>query len=298
MNKLIFLLSAFIIFLTSCGGEKEKGSPEYIQEVRQWEQKRISRLKEETGWLNLVGLLWLDEGNNSFGYAKDNDIIFPSGPEHIGNLLLKDSVITITVNPGVKVLNEGKPVTEMIMKDDYSDSTTVLTLGSLRWNIIKRIKGFAIRLRDLNASLLKEFNEIERFPINEDWKIIAKFDEYNPPRKIIIPDIFGITEEELSPGAAVFEVDGNTYRMDALDAGGNRIWFIFSDLTSGKETYGAARYLYTDKPDSLGNVIIDFNLAYNPPCVFTKFATCPFTPEENYLKLRVTAGEKMWRGHH
>ena len=302
MKKNIFFLTILTIGLLiySCKNENlvQKGTPEYISEVEQWDQKRISRLKEETGWLNLAGLFWLKEGENKFGSAKNNDIIFTFGPGQIGSLFLIDSIVTIKVNPGVEVLHNGTSVSEMIMNDDYSDSTTFLQTGSLKWNIIKRTKGFAIRLRDLSSKLVKEFKGIERFPINVDWKIEAKFNIYDPPKKIMIPDVVGTVDEESSPGAAVFEVDGKTFSMDALDAGGSRIWFIFADETSGEETYGAGRFLYTDKPDSLGKVILDFNKAYNPPCVFSKFATCPLPPKDNYLKLRITAGEKMWGEDH
>lgn len=294
----LFCFIMSITFLTGCWENlKQKASPEYLEEVNQWHERRQSRLKEETGWLNLAGLFWLKEGNNSFGSAKDNNIVFPSGPAYIGKLMLKDSVITLSVNSGVEVLNEGKPVKEVALRDDHSENTTYLETGSLGWNIIKRTNGFAIRLRDLESPVIKEFNGIDRFPVNEDWRIEAKFEEYDPPKKIIIPDVTGIVDEELSPGAVKFIVDGNEYRLDAVDAG-KRLWFIFADETSGKETYGAGRYLYADKPDSNGIVILDFNLAYNPPCVFTKYATCPFPPEQNYLKLRIAAGEKMWNGVH
>lgn len=302
MKKIIFLFTAFFTLLSiySCKNEifDQKGTPEYISELNEWHQKRIARLKEETGWLNLVGLFWLKDGENKFGSAKDNHIIFPSGPKHIGSLLLQDSLVTINVLPGVSVFNNEQPVKEMILKDDHTPEPTILALGSLRWYIIKRTKGYAIRLRDLNAELLKSFKSIESFPVNIDWKIVAKFEKYDPPKKIVIPDIVGTADEENSPGAVVFTKNNQTYRMDALNAGGNRIWFIFADETSGKETYGAGRFLYTDKPDSNGVVILDFNKAYNPPCVFTRFATCPLPPKDNYLKLRITAGEKMWGEHH
>jgi uncharacterized protein (DUF1684 family) len=296
--KLIKCFLLTLVILDSACTEKPTSDPEHIKEVEEWHQKRIARLYEETGWLNLAGLFWLKAGDNKFGSAKDNDIIFPSGPEHIGTLTLKDSVVTIKVNPGVEVLHNGTPVTEMVMKDDYSNSTTFLQAGTLRWNIIKRTKGYGIRLRDLNAELLKTFKDIETFPVDKKWRIKARFEEYNPPKKILIPDIVGTVDTEKSPGAVVFKVDGKSYRMDALDAGGNRIWFIFADETSGEETYGAGRFLYTDKADSNGIVILDFNKAYNPPCVFTKFATCPLPPKDNYLKLRITAGEKMWGEQH
>lgn len=300
----IFLVLLFIQILVlsfySCNNEKlfQKGSAEYISEIEQWHQKRIARLKEETGWLNLVGLFWLSQGENSFGSAKDNDIIFPSGPGHIGSLILQDSIVTIKVLSGVPVFSNENPVTEMILKDDHSEEPTILQVGSLRWYIIKRTKGYAIRLRNLNAELVKSFKGIETFPINEDWRIEAKFEKYDPPKKITIPDIVGTSDEESSPGTVVFTKENQTFRIDVLDAGGNRIWFIFADETSGEETYGAGRFLYTDKADSNGIVILDFNKAYNPPCVFTKFATCPLPPRDNYLKIRITAGEKMWGEHH
>lgn len=299
-----FLIILFVQFVVvsfySCNNEQlvQKGSPDYISEIEQWHQKRISRLKEESGWLNLVGLFWLKEGENKFGSATDNDIVFPSGPEHIGLLVLQDSIVTIKVLPDVQVLNNEKPVSEMTLKDDHSEEPTILQVGSLRWYIIKRTKGYAIRLRDLNAELLKTFKGIGIFPINDDWKIEAKFEKYDPPKKITIPDIIGTSDEENSTGAVIFTKNNQTFRMDALDAGGNRIWFIFADETSGEETYGAGRFLYTDKADSNGIVILDFNKAYNPPCVFTRFATCPLPPKDNYLKLRITAGEKMWGDHH
>ncbi|QQS36623.1 MAG: DUF1684 domain-containing protein [Ignavibacteriales bacterium] len=301
MKKFVFVLIAFIsVFFTSCDKEnlEQKGSPEYVSEIQHWHNQRITRLKSETGWLNLAGLFWLKEGENKFGSAKDNDIIFPSGPEHIGSLFLADSVVTIKVLPGVNVLLNDSAITEMKLNDDFTNPTTFLQAGSLKWNIIKRVKGFGIRLRDLDSELAKNFTTIETFPINSDWKIEAKFEPYNPPKKILIPDVIGTTEEEDSPGAVVFIRDNQTYRMDALDAGGSRIWFIFADQTSGEETYGAGRFLYADKPDSNGIVILEFNKAYNPPCVFTKFATCPLPPKDNFLKLRITAGEKMWGEQH
>lgn len=297
--RLLFTAVLFCLIaltLTECEESlKQRASPEYLEEINQWHERRQTRLKEESGWLNLVGLFWLKEGNNTTGSAKDNNIVFPSGPTYIGNLILKDSVVTLIVNTDVEVFCEGKPVKEMILRDDQSENTTYLQIGSLKWYLIKRTKGFAIRLRDLESPLIKEFKGIDRFPVNEDWRVEAKFENYDPPKKILIPDITGVIDEEFSPGAAKFVVDGNEYRLDAVDAG-NRLWFIFADGTSGEETYGAGRYLYADKPDSNGIVILDFNLAYNPPCIFTKFATCPFPPEQNYLKLRITAGEKMWDG--
>jgi len=286
MYKLISLAILFIIILAASGcSEKEpepKGTPEYIAEIDQWHQKRIERLKDESGWLTLVGLYWLKEGDNIFGSDKNNDIVFPeNAPQYIG---LVSS-------------NEGKPIKEIKLKHDLTGNPTILDLGSLRWYIIKRGDRYGIRLRDINVPLRNKFNGIERFPVNEDWKINASFEAFDPPKVISLPTQMGTVVEEPSPGAVVFEKDGQTYRIDAVDTG-KRLWLIFADETSGKETYGAGRYLYIDKPDSTGNTVVDFNLAYNPPCVFTKYATCSFPPKQNLLKLRITAGEKMWEENH
>ncbi|MGB5848239.1 MAG: DUF1684 domain-containing protein [Ignavibacteriaceae bacterium] len=302
MYKFNSLAILFIIILAASGcSEKEaepKGTPEYIAEIDQWHQKRIERLKDENGWLTLVGLHWLKEGDNIFGSDKNNDIVFPeNAPQNIGKIILKDSVITLNVNEEVNVTNEGKSIKEINLEHDLTGNPTILDLGSFRWYIIKRGDRCGIRLRDINAPLKNKLDGIERFPVNEDWKITASFEAYDPPKVISLPTQLGTVEEEPSPGAVVFEKDEQTYRIDAVDTG-KRLWLIFADETSGKETYGAGRYLYIDKPDSTGKVIVDFNLAYNPPCVFTKFATCSFPPKQNFLKLKITAGEKMWEKNH
>lgn len=298
--KIILLVIVILLISISCK-EKEpepKGTPEYITDIEQWHQKRIERLKNENGWLTLVGLYWLKEGVNSFGSDKNNDIVFPeNAPQSIGKIILKDSIITLKVKKGVNVINEGQPINEIKLEHDLTGNPSILDLGSLRWYIIKRGDRYGIRLRDINAPLRNEFDGIERFPVNEDWEITASFEAYDPPKVISLPTQIGTVEEEPSPGAVVFEKDGQTYRIDAVDRG-KRLWLIFADETSGKETYGAARYLYIDKPDSTGKTIVDFNLAYNPPCVFTKYATCSFPPKQNFLKLKITAGEKMWSELH
>jgi len=302
MYKLTSIAILFIIILAAvCCSEKEtkpKGTPEYIAEIDQWHQKRIERLKDENSWLTLVGLYWIKEGENTFGSDRNNDIVFPqNAPQKIGKVILKDSVITLEVDTGVNVTVEGKSIKEIKLAHDLTGNPTILNLGSLRWYIIKRGDRYGIRLRDINVPLRNEFNGIERFPVNEDWKITASFEAYDPPKVMYLPTQIGTVDEEPSPGAVVFERAGKTYRIDAVDAG-ERLWLIFADETSGKETYGAGRYLYIDKPDSTGKTVVDFNMAYNPPCVFTRFATCSFPPKQNFLKLEITAGEKMWGEKH
>lgn len=286
---------AFLLLFAGC--EKDTGSPEYVKSIKQWHAKRIARLKTETGWLNLVGLYWLQEGKNTFGSAKDNDIVFPEkAPAHIGTFILNDSSVTVIINPEVKVTTDSRPVTDMKLKDDLSDSTTVLSYKSFRWFIINRNGRYGVRLRDLDAPLVKEFKGTDTYPVNEKWKVEAKFKPYPAPKVIEIPNIIGSFEKDTVSGKLVFTIDGKSYILDPVSEG-NEFFIIFADETNGNETYGAGRFLYTDKPDSSGMVELDFNKAYNPPCAFTKYATCPLPPKDNYLHLKITAGEKKYGNH-
>ncbi len=299
-SKIILLVITVLLISISCTEKnpEPKGTAEYITEIEQWHQKRIERLKRDTGWLNLVGLYWLNEGENTFGSSEKNDIQFPdNSPPKIGTIILKDSSLTFKSAYGVDVLNNDVKATVLELKDDLTGKRTTLASGSLRWHIIKRGERYGIRLRDLESPLLKEFKDIDIYAINEDWRIEATLIPYDPPKPILIPNILGTTEEDKSPGILSFTKDGKSYKLDAIESR-NGYFIIFADETSGKETYGAGRFLYTDKPDSNNKVILDFNIAYNPPCVFTKYATCPLPPKQNYLHLKITAGEKMWGEKH
>jgi uncharacterized protein len=304
MSKFLFLFSFILLFsfiYTGCKktSEEPKGSAAYINQIIQWHTRRVQNLEKENGWLNLIGLYWLKEGENKIGSAKNNDIIFPEGksPEHIGSLFLKDSVVTIKVNRGINITSGGKQVTGLKLADDNSDNPTVLATGSLRFFIVKRGTRFGVRLRDLDAPLLKEFKGTQMFPINEDWKVTAQFKRYDKPDVISIPTIIGTPEQDTIPGSLSFSINGNPYELLPVKDG-NQLFIIFADETNGNETYGAGRFLYTDFPDSTGKVILDFNKAYNPPCSFTPFATCPLPPKQNYLHLKITAGELKYSGSH
>ncbi len=293
----ILLSVIFILLITSCQKLlEEKGDVKYIQEIKDWHNKRIDNLKKENGWLNLAGLFWLNEGVNKFGSDKINDIIFPEGkaPAFIGTLTLKDSDVTLRVNKGIEVKSNGKIVTTADLKNNLQDAT-VFEYNSLRWFVIKRGDKYGIRLRDLESSLVKSFKGIDTYPINSDWRFEAELEKYDPPKKLAITNILGMTEENISPGALVFTKDGKQFKLDAL-VEDNQYFIIFADETNEEETYGAGRFIYVNKNNSTGKIILDFNKAFNPPCVFTKYATCPLPPKQNHLKLKITAGELMFKG--
>jgi len=297
--KVYFLTFIVIVLLVSCT-QKPAADPNYVNEINDWHNNRINRLKADDGWLNLVGRFWLKQGESTFGSAKDNDIVVESSklPEHIGKFIFKDSVVTFKAKDGVDVLLNGNPVKEIILIGDEKKDMTVLQAGSIKFNLIIRDTLYGIRARDLNSDLVKNFKGIERYPIDESWNIKARFEAYDPPKEIAVPNVLGQISKEKSPGAIVFEREGKTYKIDAVDEGGENLFLIIADQTSGEETYGGGRFMYVKRPDSTGTIILDFNKAYNPPCVFTKYATCPLPPEQNYLKLKIEAGEKMYgEGH-
>lgn len=299
MKKSFSLLILIILTATACT-QKPEADPNYVKEINEWDAKRVNRLKADDGWLNLVGRFWLEKGESTFGSSKDNDIVIESSKlsEHIGSFLFNDSTVTFKAKENVEVLLDGNPVKEIVLVDDQKEDMTVLQIGTIKFNLIIRDTLYGIRFRDLNSDLVKNFKGVERFPIDESWKVDAKFEAYNPVKEIDVPNVLGQISKEKCPGAVVFERDGKTHRIDAVDEGGARLFLIIADQTSGDETYGGGRFMYVNRPDSTGTILLDFNKAYNPPCVFTKYATCPLPPLQNYLKLRIEAGEKVYgEGH-
>jgi len=291
------LLLYFIYFLSGCS-KKIETDPAYASDIANFHFKRVQKLKKENGWLNLVGLYWLKQGENTFGSDPSNDIIFPSGaPPKIGSIILKDSVTQLKVKDNIDVTINGNKVKEALLQNDLNQNTSLMSLGSYKWNIIKREGKYGIRLRDLNASLVKSFPGIETYPADITWKIEATYVKFSVPGKMMVPTIIGTVEENTVSGNVTFSKDGNKYSLVPI-VENDSYFFIFADETNGAETYGAGRFLYAALPDSNGKVLLDFNKAYNPPCAFTKYATCPLPPKENYLHLKVTAGEKKFGAGH
>ena len=256
-----------------------------------WHQRRVENLKSEDGWLNLAGLFWLNEGDNSFGSDAANAVVFPEkAPKKLGVLTLKDEKVSLNTQQGIEIqLLNAKIPPEYVFADG---KTTTMQHGSLRWFIIKRGPKYGVRLRDLENPAVANFKGIARFAVAENWKITADFEKPQTPRTIAITDVLGLVSQQPLLGHAVFRINGNLYRLAATDAGGGKLFLIFKDKTAGHETYGAGRFLYADQPDELGKVTLDFNKAINPPCAFSPFATCPLPPAENNLPMRVEAGEK------
>ncbi len=298
----IYLLLLFLIFSNFGCQQPDKSSAEhreYVKEIEEWQQRRVTNLTKPDGWLSLIGLFWLKVGENRFGSSSDNPVRFPAekAPAVMGSFTLQNDRVRVTILNNLPVLHQGEPVQTMEMQNDLSENPTILSYGSLSWLVIKRGDKYGIRLRDSESENIKNFKELDYFPIDPGWKIQARFEPYSPAKKISIPNVLGTESEEICPGALVFEKNGQRFRLDPIVEENATQWFIiFSDETNGKETYGAGRFLYADPPDQNGITFLDFNKAYNPPCAFTPYATCPLPPEQNHLNLMVTAGEKKYQG--
>ena len=274
----------------------------YKHNVEQWRAGRIERLTAPDGWLSLIGLEWLKEGTNRVGSAADNDIVLGAGPAYLGVVTLgPDGHMRIALDKGSGATIDGKAVTEAALVDDVhaaADATpTTVAFGTASFHVIDRDGRKGLRVKDTEAPSRQHFLGIDAFPVDPSWRIEATWVPVPPDETLEMGSVIGTIDEYAVPGKLEFTRDGKHFEiLPVLEEPGDEQYFIvFADRTSGKETYGAARFLYIDPPKD-GKVVLDFNKAYNPPCAFTPFATCPLAPPENRLDLRVTAGEKNYRG--
>ena len=304
MKKFFVLLTVITILALAAGyltgNQEEKDEAGYVAEIKAWQQKRLQGLKNKNGWLSLAGLFWLKQGKNTFGSDKGNDLVITDvkTPDQIGTFFWEKDEVRFAASEKVNVLHEDKSVSELKLDNDEKGKPTVLQCGSLTWYIIKRGDRLGVRLKDSQHPRLNKLEKIDSFPVDLQWRVEAILERFKQPRKIIIPNVLGMESQEEILGALVFKIKGKEYRL--LPLGNKSLFVIFGDETNGTETYGGGRFLSVAEPDRQGRTIIDFNKAFNPPCVFSEYATCPLPPQENQLEVRVTAGEKMVEGlgHH
>jgi uncharacterized protein (DUF1684 family) len=191
-------------------------------------------------------------------------------------------------------VHEGAPVGELDLATDAAGDPTLLELGPLLFHAIDRGGRIGIRLKDRESPLIAEFTGIERFAPDESWRVVARFERYDPPRTIQVPNIIGPDLPETCPGRLLFEHGGESYTLEPTGEPGDDLFVVFGDATNGKTTYGGGRFLYAEWPGGDGTTVLDFNRAYNPPCVFTPWATCPLPTKDNKLEIAIEAGEKSY----
>ncbi len=264
------------------------------QQVLHWRADRDAGLRKENGWLSLVGLEWLGNGNNSIGSAADNSVLLPGGPARWGEIYLSEEGLMFTPDPNSGILVDGETVDSASLLADDSDAPTVVSHGNLSFHVIFR-ESYGLRISDTQAPARLNFEGVENFDIQYPWLIEGKFSAADAGQTIEIGNVLGQILAMPVYGYFEFEASGKLHRLAAIgDDESETLWFLFADRTSGRETYGAGRFLYSEAMPVKGRLLVDFNKAYNPPCAFNDYSTCPLPPLENRLDLSVRAGEKIF----
>ena len=271
----------------------------YEQTILRWRAARQRSLVSPDGWLSLAGLFWLHEGRNRVGSDPTADVVLPGGPSTVGWIEVRGKQVSFHAENHATVTHGGEAVGSMALEDDRTGPPTRLAVGGVTFHLIDREGRLAVRVRDPESPARHSFRGLEYFPIDLRWRVEATFHRYAPSRSALAPNVLGFGETYEVPGALRFDVDGVTHQIEAFrEPGQDDLFLVFGDLTNGAETYGGGRYLYTKPPRHRGRALIDFNRSYNPPCVFTPYATCVLPLPENRLPMRIEAGEKAYPPAH
>lgn len=301
---LLFLLIVFFAALVSCSGPRPGQAPipeNYAEEVAEWKANRVASLSAPTGWLRLAGMFILEDGENTFGSGQDADIIFPDTtlPPVAGTFVHSAEQVQMNTREGVTLTFEEEPVERMLIYDEEMETVPRITYNQLEWLVIARQDLKAIRLYNKENEKADRFTGFPHFEIDPVWRREARFIPHPEGTSIPIANVLGQVEDYPSPGRLEFTLGDDLYTLDALE-GSERLFIIVGDQTNGEETYGAGRYIYIDYPKQEDQMtILDFNLAYNPPCAFNTFTTCQLPPLQNRLDVSIPAGEKIpvkWSG--
>jgi uncharacterized protein (DUF1684 family) len=261
--------------------------------VETFRAERAQAIGGEDGWITLVGLFWLKPGENTIGSDPTSDAVLPAdrSPRRAGVITVDGQRAQFQAAPGADVRHDGAPLSPLLLEDDSSARATVLELGTLRMHIIRRQGRLALRVKDRDHPRLPDFKGLTWFPVNPAWRIRARFEPAPEGSTVPIVNVLGQSEGQSMPGHLTLRIEGAAYRLVALKDEGPGFFVVFRDQTAGHGTYPGGRFLETSPPDAEGNVELDFNRAYSPPCAFTAFATCPLPPSDNALPIAITAGE-------
>jgi uncharacterized protein (DUF1684 family) len=293
MKVTAFLVTLFAR-LISVNAQKE-----YVGQIEKWRADHEAELKSENGWLTVAGLFWLKDGANTVGAGSGFDIELTENFRQgkFGTIDFQNGKAVLKVEPGVEALAEGRQISEIELAADEKGKPTVIQTGSQTFYLIRREDRFGIRLKDKNSRERVGFTGLKWFPVDEKFRVKAKFEAFDAPREVLIPNVLGGNFKMKSPGVLRFKLNGKRYALEpVLEEGSDELFIIFRDATSKAETYGAGRFLYAKKAED-GKVILDFNKSENPPCAFTPFATCPLPPPQNRLEAEIKAGEKRYGNH-
>ena len=284
-------------------------------EVMAFHEARVAELAAPDSWLSLIALHWLEEGETTLGASDENDLILPgeATAPRVGRVTLQDSTVRFVAEPGVRVIRGvdstlslpagsgafppdttlDAPVSDALLGNVAPGQATVLRHGSVNWILVRRGDDYALRVRDNANPVYEEFTGIDRYPVDAGWRLTARWVPHE--KTVTVPNVLGTASEQTSPAYVEFWVDGTRHTLDVTgDPDADRFMMVFADESSGDGTYGGGRYMWFSAPDDQDRVVLDFNLSYNPPCVWSDYATCPLPSRDNRLGVRVEAGEKDW----
>jgi len=291
-RAVVFALVALLGFHVSAANDAN-----YQQSVEKWRHDYQAKLTSDTGWLTVAGLFWMHEGENSFGSDPKNNIVLPAGaPAFAGVFSFHDGKTSVRLNPGVAATMNGKPVQTADLYPDSREDRVVV--GDLTLFVHASGGRFAIRMKDKNSQLRKNFTGLNWFPIDPAYHVTAKFVSYPALKELDSQNVLGDAIKLKVIGYVSFSLKGQTIRLDAEENdSAPGLFIVFRDLTSGKLTYPASRFLDTEVPKD-GAVELDFNEAYNPPCAYNSFTTCPLPLPGNRLQIEIPVGEKLYKHGH
>jgi uncharacterized protein len=298
------------LLLGACAAAAADNTPlnigTWAQDLQTWRDQRAQRLSEPEGWMSLTGLEPIPVGSSGFGGAADNTIHLKGQvPAYLGVLQRDGKQIKLlpptggSFPAGFQV--DGKPAQagQLLSADD--DNPSRLTVGTLVFFVIHRADRYYLRIKDAQAPTRVKFEHLNWYEPDPTYRVKAQWTPYKPPKTLSVASIIGTEDKMPVPGVAEFKLGGQTYRLEpVLEAPGDtQLFFILHDTTSPSTSYGAGRFLYADFPDhgldQPGELVLDFNRLYNPPCAFTPYATCPLPPKQNWLKVALPVGEKKYQ---
>lgn len=285
--------------LVACGRSPEVSQttalPEnYVQHVQAWRDKHEADYRRD--FVTIAGLHFLDPGRHSMGSAPGNDIVLAASvPATIGQLMVEEDRVRFDAAPGINVTQQGRPgPASHVLKESGSPPSDPIVVGTVSLAIHVTGGRLALRIRDPEGAPARAFTGFSWFPIDPSYRVTGRFIRDAAPKKLPVMNTFNGVDTYETEGVVEFELHGQTLRLRPFTTRPKRFYFVFRDASSGVETYEAARFLYADLQDD-GGVVLDFNEAYNPPCAFNEYTTCPIPLKENVLPVKVLAGEKAYR---
>lgn len=289
----IAIFVALIVTLAATQAAQENYDFAALEKFR---ADREVALKQDTGWLTVAGLHFLNQGDNRVGSDPSNDIVldFPSVPRHVGVISVNGTAVSIRAAEGqtLRINDDVRTQSELHGAFDNQPVDT-LQFGPVSFFVHYSGPRLALRVRDQQSTLRTNFSGLRWYAPDPAYRTIGTFHAYAEPKVVQIPNILGDIEPFNAIGTVTFELRGVRHTMEAW---GNpkRLWFVFRDQTSGRDTYPSARFLYTPAVDN-GQVVVDFNYAQNPPCAYNPYTTCPLPPAQNRLDVAIHAGEKKYK---